>query len=161
MSEKDKDQIDSHVSENPSIVDINKVIDGIKDPKQRSIIAHAFSAMVERKTFSGPLPAPEDFKAYQDVMADAPERILTMAEKQMAHRFECEKKIIDSRIRESRIGQIMASIIAIFSIGIVCFLGYKGHDWLAGSITAIIVGLASIFLFKKSKEEEKDDAENS
>lgn len=51
--------------------------------------------MVERKTFSGPLPAPEDFKAYQDVMADAPERILTMAEKQMAHRFECEKKIID------------------------------------------------------------------
>ena len=87
----------------------------------------------------------------QDVMADAPERILTMAEKQMAHRFECEKKIIDSRIRESRIGQIMAFIIAIFSIGIVCFLGYKGHDWLAGSITAIIVGLASIFLFKKSK----------
>lgn len=161
MSEKDKDQIDSHVSENPSIVDINKVIDGIKDPKQRSIIAHAFSAMVERKTFSGPLPAPEDFKAYQNVMADAPERILTMAEKQMAHRFECEKKIIDSRIRESRIGQIMAFIIAIFSIGIVCFLGYKGHDWLAGSITAIIVGLASIFLFKKSKEEEKDDAENS
>lgn len=161
MSEKDKDQIDSHVSENPSIVDINKVIDGIKDPKQRSIIAHAFSAMVERKTFSGPLPAPEDFKAYQDVMADAPERILTMAEKQMAHRFECEKKIIDSRIRESRIGQIMAFIIAIFSIGIVCFLGYKGHNWLAGSITAIIVGLASIFLFKKSKEEEKDDAENS
>lgn len=161
MSEKDKDQIDSHVSENPSIVDINKVIDGIKDPKQRSIIAHAFSAMVERKTFSGPLPDPEDFKAYQDVMADAPERILTMAEKQMAHRFECEKKIIDSRIRESRIGQIMAFIIAIFSIGIVCFLGYKGHDWLAGSITAIIVGLASIFLFKKSKEEEKDDAENS
>ena len=126
MSEKDKDQIDSHVSENPSIVDINKVIYGIKDPKQRSIIAHAFSAMVERKTFSGPLPAPEDFKAYQDVMADAPERILTMAEKQMAHRFECEKKIIDSRIRESRIGQIMAFIIAIFSIGIVCFLGYKG-----------------------------------
>ena len=117
--------------------------------------------MVERKTFSGPLPAPEDFKAYQDVMADAPERILTMAEKQMAHRFECEKKIIDSRIRESRIGQIMAFIIAIFSIGIVCFLGYKGHDWLAGSITAIIVGLASIFLFKKSKEEKKDDAENS
>ena len=161
MSEKDKDQIDSHVSENPSIVDINKVIDGIKDPKQRSIIAHAFSAMVERKTFSGPRPAPEDFKAYQDVMADAPERILTMAEKQMAHRFECEKKIIDSRIRESRIGQIMAFIIAIFSIGIVCFLGYKGHNWLAGSITAIIVGLASIFLFKKSKEEEKDDAENS
>lgn len=161
MSEKDKDQIDSHVSENPSIVDINKVIDAIKDPKQRSIIAHAFSAMVERKTFSGPLPAPEDFKAYQDVMADAPERILTMAEKQMAHRFECEKKIIDSRIRESRIGQIMAFIIAIFSIGIVCFLGYKGHNWLAGSITAIIVGLASIFLFKKSKEEEKDDAENS
>ena len=161
MSEKDKDQIDSHVSENPSIVDINKVIDGIKDPKQRSIIAHAFSAMVDRKTFSGPLPAPEDFKAYQDVMEDAPERILTMAEKQMAHRFECEKKIIDSRIRESRIGQIMAFIIAIFSIGIVCFLGYKGHDWLAGSITAIIVGLASIFLFKKSKEEEKDDAENS
>ena len=73
MSEKDKDQIDSHVSENPSIVDINKVIDGIKDPKQRSIIAHAFSAMVERKTFSGPLPAPEDFKAYQNVMADAPD----------------------------------------------------------------------------------------
>ena len=154
--EKPKETNESH----PSPVDLDEVLKNIRDPEQRAVVAHAFSAMVQRKTFSGPLPAPEDFKAYQEVMHDAPERILTMAEHQIAHRIDCEKKIIDFRIRESRIGQIMAFVIALVSIGVICFLGYTGHDWLAGTITAIVVGLASVFLLKKQKDENQDSEDD-
>lgn len=154
--EKPKETNESH----PSPVDLNEVLKNIKDPEQRAVVAHAFSAMVQRKTFSGPLPAPEDFKAYQEVMHDAPERILTMTEHQIAHRIDCEKKIIDIRARESRIGQIMAFVIALVSMGVICFHGYTGHDWLAGTITAIVVGLASVFLLKKQRDVNQEEEDN-
>lgn len=160
MKEETKDQPKDVNENHPSTVDLNEVLKNIKDPEQRAVVAHAFSAMVQRKTFSGPLPAPEDFKAYQDVLHDAPERILTMAEHQIEHRIDCEKKIIDIRARESRIGQIMAFVIALVSMGVICFLGFTGHDWLAGTITAIVVGLASVFLLKKQRDVNQEEEDN-
>ena len=38
-------------------------------------------ALETEHSFRGPLPAPEDFKAYGDVIPDAPERILSMMER--------------------------------------------------------------------------------
>lgn len=160
MAEEIKNQSKDANANRPSRVDLNEVLKDIKDPEQRTIVAQAFTAMVASKAFSGPLPAPEDFKAYQDVVQDAPERILSMAEHQMEHRIECEKKIIDVRARESSIGQIMAFVIALVSMGVICFLGYTGHDWLAGTITAIVVGLASVFLLKKQKDENQDSEDD-
>ena len=160
MAEEIKNQSKEANANRPSRVDLNEVLKDIKDPEQRTIVAQAFTAMVESKAFSGPLPAPEDVKAYQDVVQDAPERILSMAEHQMEHRIECEKKIIDVRARESSIGQIMAFVIALVSMGVICFLGYTGHDWLAGTITAIVVGLASVFLLKKQKDENQDSEDD-
>ena len=45
-----------------------------------------FEVLVEHSrvetTFSGPLPAPGDFKKYSDVLPNAADRILSMAEKE-------------------------------------------------------------------------------
>lgn len=83
-----------------------------------------------------------------------------MAEHQIEHRIDCEKKIIDIRARESRIGQIMAFVIALVSMGVIYFLGYIGHDWLAGTITAIVVGLASVLLLKKQRDVNQEEEDN-
>ena len=47
-------------------------------------------AIESERTFQGPLPAPEDFKAYGEVINNAPERILAMTEKQVNHRIQTE-----------------------------------------------------------------------
>lgn len=54
----------------------------------------------------------------------------------------------------------MAFVIALVSMSVICFLGYTGHDWLAGTITAIVVGLASVFLFRKQKDSNQDNEDD-
>lgn len=123
-------------------------------PQQKEIMIKALSV---RKTYSGPLPAPEDFMKYKSVLSDAPERILRMAEKQTDHRIESEQKIIHIKGRESLIGQCAGFIISICSLVVACILGLNGHDWLAGVIPTSVAGLAAIFVLRKKKKGNKDE----
>lgn len=141
--------------ENETPIDLNEVLETI-EPEKRNVIARAFIAMQET-SFSGPLPSPKDFKMYGDVVRDAPERILTMAETQLAHRVECENKIIASRIKESKTGQWMGFILALIFIAVAFFLGYKGHDWLAGIIIVSLISIAIVFVLKKNPKESNDN----
>ena len=111
---------------------------------------------MQETSFSGPLPSPKDFKKYGDVVSDAPERILTMAETQLTHRVECENKIIASRIKESKTGQWMGFILALIFIAVAAFLGYKGHDWVAVTIIVSLVSIAIVFVLKKNPKESND-----
>ena len=53
------------------------------------------------EAFSGPLPRPADLEFYEKIVPGAAERILTMAEKQGAHRQEIEKIVVKSGARDS------------------------------------------------------------
>lgn len=46
--------------------DVNKVLQTI-EPEKRKVIMGAMYAIEERFSFSGPLPAPEDLKAYKEL----------------------------------------------------------------------------------------------
>ena len=128
--------------------------------RERNKVSGAFLAMMEQKSFSGPLPAPEDFMAYKEVLPDAPERILTMAEHQLSHRINMEAKIVDAGINESKRGQNLGAILAVLCLISAIYLGINGHDWLAGSIMTIIVGIVGVFVLRKEpskKDKESDD----
>lgn len=117
---------------------------------------------MESKSYSGPLPAPEDFKAYKDVLPNAPERILAMAEKQLEHRTSLEKYIVESGVKESTRGQWIGSGLAILFLMAAVYLGIKGHESVAITIVIAIASLVAIFVLKKepkneSKEIDKED----
>lgn len=60
---------------------------------------------------------------YKDVMADAPERIFSMAEKQQAHRMDLEKSVIKSDIRRADTGLILGFILfLVICIGSIILL---------------------------------------
>lgn len=136
--------------------DVNKVLQSI-EPEKRKVIISAMYAIEKTSSFSGPLPPPEDFKAYKDVLPSAPERILSMAEKQLEHRTEMERKIVASGIYESRAGQIIGCLLALSFLGAAIYLGMHGHDWLAGAIIAIIASVATIFVLKREPQTEKEN----
>lgn len=106
-------------------------------------------ASVKKTTFSGPLPAPSDLAAYKEIMQDAPERILSMAEKEQAHRHTIEQKIVNNGSRESLIGQFLAFIIAFSFLIAAVFLAMNEHEVVAVSLIGIIAALATIFYLKK------------
>lgn len=104
---------------------------------------------VKKTTFSGPLPAPSDLAAYKEIMQDAPERIMVMAEKEQKHRHTIEQKIVNNGSRESLIGQFLAFIIAFSFLIAAVYLAMNGHEVVAVSLIGIIAALATIFYFKK------------
>lgn len=127
--------------------DVDKVLASI-DPDKRSVIV---SAMVEmRQTFSGPLPRPADFIAYKEVLSNAPERILLMAEKQQQHRIDSEERIIKADIRESIFGQVFAVLLVVLFLAAAVYLGINGHDWLAGIVATLSATISTIFYLKST-----------
>ncbi|WP_050788045.1 DUF2335 domain-containing protein [Prevotella multiformis] len=140
------------------ITDVNKVLDTL-DPEQRTIIVKAFMAMETERTFRGPLPAPEDFRAYGEVIPNAPERILSMTEQQALHRIHTEESIVKSGIVESRRGQWMGYSIVLILIGISTLLASYGHDWVAGAMMTAAIGLSVIFVLRQNPREKETEGE--
>lgn len=139
-----------------SLQDINQVLENLPS-EQREVIMSAFISLEERSSYYGILPAPEDFKAYGAIVKNAPERILAMAELQQKHRIEAETNIINYGIKESIRGQWMGFVLVLVFICIAAFLGYHGHDTLAGVIVTLIVAVAIIFVLKKNPKEDKKE----
>ena len=125
----------------------------------------ARQSMIASQTtaWSGPIPDPESLAAYQKLVSDAPERILSMAEEEAKFRRELMLRDHDSSNRTNeadvksyhegiRRGQIFAFIIimsCIVSTG-VC-VKYGAH-----SVAAILAGagfasIAAQFISNKQK----------
>lgn len=142
-------------------IDLNSVIQSLPEDK-REIIQGALLAISESRTFSGPLPAPEDFAEYEKVLPGATDRIMKMTEKQVEHRIESEKKIIDNKFRQSGRGQIIGAILVGVCIIASVVLGLYGHDWLAGCIgVTTVIGVAVVFVLNKNPSSSKADEEDA
>ncbi len=151
---------DSDLSGTPE--DINELLKGLPEEK-RAKIMDLFAYMEEYRSFNGPLPAPEDFQQYEQVLSGAADRILKMAEKQITHRTDLEKTIVNKNFRQGFVGQIFGATLALICILASLFLGMNGHDWLAGTIaTTTVIGIITVFVLnQKANNDAKDKSEDN
>lgn len=140
----------SHISP-----EVSEAIKGLS-PEQRQIVIQSIQA-VRQESFSGPIPHPELLKGYESVKQGFAERIVSMAEEQQKHRFECENKMVEGTVSESKRGQWMAFIVAIIFVVAAVALGLYGHDWLAGVIGGgTLVALVTVFVTgRRSQSKDK------
>lgn len=117
------------------------------DPQQPVIQPpQAGQRMLLSYRHSGPLPDPLSFRAYAEVLPDAPERIMRMAEKEQEHRHELERKIAETdRIGYLR-GQLISGGLAALTIWVTHDLIQTGHSIQGyilggGALAAIILGI--------------------
>lgn len=77
--------------------------------------------------WSGALPRPEDFGRYAEIVPDAPERILKMAEREQEHRINLESQIVPANNAAGARGQWLGagiSVLAmILAVGVVLLNG--------------------------------------
>lgn len=92
------------------------------------------------KTFSGPLPPPEDFEHYNKILPDAAHRIVAMAEKEQQIRAEGQAKMLaNDRMRISG-----ATGIGLALIGVAALATWLGQPMVAlplglvGTLTALV-----------------------
>ncbi len=115
-----------------------------------------------RQFFQGPLPPPAVLEGYNNLVPNAAERILQMAERQSEHRIEMEKKVVASNIKNSNRGTIFAFIIAMSTIigGIIVILNNHSAEGLALIISSLGV-LTGIFITGKYFQKKSADKERS
>ena len=116
----------------------------------------------QEASFSGPLPHPTILKQYDEIVSGAAERIIKMAEEQFSHRTSLERKVIDSDIQRSKIGQILGFIIAIAGLAVALIVTLRGYET-AGILIggATLVSLVGVFVYgtasRKREREEKGE----
>ncbi|KKQ35100.1 MAG: hypothetical protein US51_C0016G0002 [Microgenomates group bacterium GW2011_GWA2_37_6] len=94
------------------------------------------STLIEREIFSGPLPHPRMLKMYEEALPGAAERIFKMAEGQTSHRQTLEKKVIESNIKNERLGMNYALILTLAFMACGLLLIYTGKE---------AIGFAALF----------------
>ncbi len=87
-----------------------------------------FVARVQGTVFQGPLPHPEILAGYDRVLPGAAGRIITMAEKNQAHRHSLEAKVIPAGVVSERLGQILGFVLYIATLASGTFLISTGKD---------------------------------
>lgn len=126
---------------------LDEVLKELPEDK-REVVISAFYAVA--RSYSSPLPPPDDFDRYEKTLPNSMDRILTMTEKQVDHRINLENKEMDSKIKQGVQGQkIGASLVALF--GTFAFvLGLLGRDDVAKYIgVATVIGIAIIFVLRQ------------
>ncbi|HVS35711.1 MAG TPA: DUF2335 domain-containing protein [Gemmataceae bacterium] len=140
------------------------LVEGRKDPDDlqtsaSELVLRQQVAQLIASSWAGPLPHPDVFRKYEELMPGLANRLVAMAEAQAHHRMELEKKALGSDVGRSQQGLWAGLAVAVLSIvlGFVCIL--TGHDW-AGTVisTGVIVALVGVFIYgttSRTRERER------
>jgi uncharacterized membrane protein len=114
--------------------------------------------VTEATAFSGPIPPPELLKQYNDIIPDGANRILTMAEKQSAHRIELEKTVIRGDDRRANLGLVCGFVFGAIVVYLSYLLIRDGHDVAGATLgTADLVALVGTFIYgTRARRQERE-----
>lgn len=118
-------------------------------PKNQNI-----TAQIHQVVRSAPLPSPDEFGQYEDVLPGAAERILAMAEQQARHRQRTEN--VDNVVYVLAV--IFAFVVFMSCLFMACFALYLGNVTFALTAflaTAVSTVVSFISRKPKSKKNEK------
>ena len=122
--------------------------------KQEVIAAH----------FQGPVPPPEILSGYNNIQEGFADRIVTLAERETAHRHKIEELTVKAQIdglkreaMEARIGQFLAFFIGITTIVAGSYSAIKGAQWPGALIgTGGVGALVTAFIYgRKGKPKQE------
>ena len=117
------------------------------------------------ETFEGPLPHPNHLAQYESVLPGTADRIIQMAEEQSSHRQFIEKKVIDSNIKNERLGMLLGTGLTVLVTIVGAILVFSGKS-VAGWIALFGPGGFQVanYIWQKNKErsfsKQKDAANN-
>lgn len=122
---------------------------------ERSLEGNSQLEIIEERfrSHQGPLPSPDDLKAYDQVMPGLAERIVRQAEKEQEFRHNTNKDLIDREFTLRGRGQILAILALAMMLAIVAMMvwfGFATEGVLLGG--SIIVGVITVFVTGKNSD---------
>jgi len=129
--------------------------------KQKNKQSHHVVTVAQQLSYSGPLPHPNHFQQYENILPGAADRILKQAESQTTHRQSIEKKVIDSNIFNERLGIFLNFLLSLCIIAggfLIVILSKNAWGYVAILGTPLLSG--GIFLGTKYIEKKKVKEDN-
>lgn len=110
----------------------------------------------EAHFYKGPLPPAEEIERYNNIIPDGANRIMVMAENQAQHRMECERKVIDNDIRNSRLGLILGFILQFSGVlgGIIIAVTQSMWKGILMTVGIIVLGVLNFQITKRARDQE-------
>ena len=125
-------QPDQEVEQADPKEDLAEFVAGLPDERRQALAELLVVSTRVEKTFSGPLPAPDDFEHYNKVLPNAAHRIVAMAEKEQQIRADGQAEILaNDRRRINGATGIGLALIAVAGLA----------TWLGQPVIAIPLGL--------------------
>jgi len=144
--------IEKYLEDNPSIGELVK-----EDPE----LQEKLSLSIKTNHFSGPLPPPDLLKHYDEIQNGFAERIIKMAEQDAEHTRDMQRRILEAKKSEVSLGQIFGFLIGV--IALICGTVAAINDQpVVGALIGSggVLGLVSIFIYGRAKEEKETKEEN-
>ncbi len=112
---------------------------GTASPEQR------IEQIISQAHFSGPIPHPEIFRQYKEIIPDAPERILAVFEADSSAARLLPVQAIEAQKEDNRRAHWMAWSLVVLSFGLSLGFALLNKDELAGitlgtTLVAIVTG---------------------
>lgn len=89
---------------------------------------------------------------YEEVMPGSAERLMCLVEEEAKHRRALEIKQLKSEIWETHVGQWMAFLIALFTIGTGAYTALSGAQ-IPGALIGSggVIGLVAVFIYGRKR----------
>ncbi len=114
---------------------------------QRGQILGKVVQIVRSEHYSGPLPHPRHLQEYNNVVPNGADRIIAMAERQLAHDMEIQSKIVNCEIRDRHIGMGLGFLSFTALVVMAYWAGMAGNNMLAGLLlSAAAIGGVAAFI---------------
>lgn len=114
--------------------DLARLVASLSDDKKIEQILNLLEVRIETKfsAFSGPLPRPEDFEKYNEILPNAADRILTMAEKEQQIREDGQAGTLANN-------RLLVNRATLLGVGLIVVAGVA--TWLGHTAIALPLGL--------------------
>ena len=120
---------------------------------------------VSQESFSGPMPHPDILRGYKELISDAPERILKMAEQEQRHRIDVEKAMLEQNAKNideaaiankrSQIFAFMLTLLLIIAGVALTVMGFAAVGLTIFGTT--IIGVVTVFITGKFAKQPKSE----
>ena len=123
-------------------------------------------AQFSSETHIGPLPRPEELGQYESVLHGAADRIITMAEKELAQRHDAERTFLELKrlsiqadYGRSNRGLYAGATVALAIVAAGALMTYLGQsEEAAVVVSGTIASVAAIFVYgARARKRENDD----
>jgi len=125
-----------------------------KNPKpSKKENENARNFLVQKSSFSGPIPHPSVLQGYEDILPGLADRITKMAENQSKHRQKLEARVILVDGIKSILGLVFAFLIVIAALVAGVYTAIMGNPIFGGVVSLASLGvIVGAFIYQKKSK---------